>query len=94
VICGILISLLLAQAPGIAPDWDLKPQVEKSARRSSVFVRCWINCSRKWTAASAPAAYEKQYKVASLWLRANAATRLAVQPTKLTLAVETGRLGR
>ena len=90
--CGILISLLLAQAPGIAPDWDLKPQVEKIGPEVQRLRPLLDQLQpEKWTAAGAPAAYEKQYKdcIANIGYVQNAATRLVEQPAKLTLAVET-----
>ncbi|HEY3441539.1 MAG TPA: hypothetical protein VGK29_12330 [Paludibaculum sp.] len=91
-ICGILISLLLVQAPGIAPDWDLKPQVEKIGPEVQRLRPLLDQLQpEKWLAAGAPAAYEKQYKdcLVNIGYVQNAAVRLAAQPAKLTLAVET-----
>lgn len=90
--CGILISLLLVQAPGIAPDWDLKPQVEKIGPEVQRLRPLLDQLQpEKWINAGAPAAYEKQYKdcLTNIGYVQNAAARLAAQPTKLTLAVET-----
>ena len=62
-IFGILISLLLVQAPGIAPDWDLKPQVEKIGPEVQRLRPLLDQLQpEKWLAAGAPPAYEKQYK--------------------------------
>ena len=91
-ISGILISLLLAQAPGIAPDWDLKPQVDKIGPEVQRLRPLLEQLQpEKWLTAGAPAAYEKQYKdcFTNIGYVQNAATRLAAQPSKLTLAVET-----
>ncbi len=84
--------LLAVQSPGIAPDWDLKPRAEKigpeAARLRPLFDQLQ---PEKWTAAGAPAAYEKQYKdcLEQIGFVQNAAVRFAAQPAKLTLAVET-----
>lgn len=81
-----------APQPGVAPDWDLKPKVQKIGpeveKLRPVLQRLQ---PEKWTAAGAPVAYEKQYKdcVTAIGYVENAADRLAEQPTKLTLAVET-----
>ncbi len=91
-ICGILISLLLLQAPGIAPDWELKPQVEKIGPEVQRLRPLLDQLQpEKWIAAGAPAAYEKHYKdcLTSIGYVQNAAARLAAQPARLTLAVET-----
>jgi len=92
VLNGILILILAAQSPGIPPDWDLKPRAEKIgpevARLRPLFEQLQ---PEKWTAAGASATYEKQYKdcVAGIGFVQSTAARLAEQPTKLTLAVET-----
>jgi len=95
VLTGLTILLLAqsaAQPAGIPPDWDLKPHVEKIgpevARLRPLFEQLQ---PEKWTAAGAPQAYEKQYKdcLAGIGFVQNAAARLAEQPAKLTLAVET-----
>jgi len=92
VIYGILINLLLVQAAGIAPDWELKPQVEKIGPEVQRLRPLLDQLHpEKWTAAGAPVAYEKQYKdcLTNIGYVQNAAERLAAQPAKLTLAVET-----
>lgn len=89
---GIAILLLAAQSPGVAPDWELKPQAEKIgpevARLKPLFEQLQ---PERWTAAGAPAAYAKQWKdcLDHVGYVQNAAARLAAQPGKLTLAVET-----
>lgn len=89
---AIAILLLAAQSPGIAPDWELKPQVEKIspevARLKPLFDQLQ---PERWTAAGAPEAYGKQWKdcLEHIGYVQNAAARLAAQPSKLTLAVET-----
>ncbi|MBL0159262.1 MAG: hypothetical protein IPP47_19450 [Bryobacterales bacterium] len=91
-IFATLIGLLLVQAPGIAPDWDLKPQVDKIGPEVQRLRPLLDQLQpEKWLAAGAPAAYEKQYKdcLTNIGYVQNAAGRLAAQPAKLTLAVET-----
>lgn len=93
---GILTLLFVLQAaapsPGIAPDWDLKPKVQKIGPEVEKLRPVLLQLQpEKWTVAGAPVAYEQQYKdcVTAIGYVQNAATRLAEQPTKLSLAVET-----
>ncbi|WP_321476803.1 hypothetical protein [uncultured Paludibaculum sp.] len=93
---GILTLLLALQAPAqmpsIAPDWDLKPKVQQIGPEVEKLRPVLVQLQpEKWTAAGAPAAYEKQYKdcVTAIGHVQNAANRLAEQPSKLSLAVET-----
>lgn len=95
-IYGIFTLLLALQAPapapGIAPDWDLKPKVQKIGPEVEKLRPVLTQLQpEKWTAAGAPAAYEKQYKdcLASIGYVQSTAQRLADQPSKLSLAVET-----
>lgn len=91
-ISGILISLLLVQSPGIAPDWDLKPQVDKIGPDVQRLRPLLDQLQpERWLAAGAPAAYQTQYKecLTNIGYVQNAAKRLSAQPAKLSLAVET-----
>ncbi|MBI5281721.1 MAG: hypothetical protein HY858_08585 [Candidatus Solibacter usitatus] len=93
---GIVFLLLAGQSPapvvGIPPDWELKPRVETIGSEVAR-LRPLLNQLQpeKWTAAGAPRAYEKQYKECLNGIESvqSAAARLAAQPSKLTLAVET-----
>lgn len=90
--CGIFIGLLLAQAPGVAPDWDLRPQIEKIGPEVERLRPLLEQLQpERWIAAGASPAYEKQYKdcLSSIGYVQNVAARLTAQPAKLTLAVET-----
>jgi len=86
------VLLFFQQAPGVAPDWDLKPKAKQvgveAARLRPIFNQLQ---PEKWTAAGAPQEYEKQWKdcVAEIAAVEDASARLAEQPSKLTLAVET-----
>jgi hypothetical protein len=92
VFTGIAIFLLAAQAPGIAPDWELKPRVDKIApevgRLQPLFEQLQ---PEKWIAAGASPAYEKQLKdcIAHIGYVQSTSQRFAAQPSRLTLAVET-----
>lgn len=91
-ISATLTFLLFVQAPGLPPDWELKPRAEKIneevARLRPLLERLQ---PATWTAAGAPAAYEKQWRdcLDGIAHTQNAAARLAEQPARLTLAVET-----
>lgn len=92
VLNSIALLLLAAQSPGVAPDWEVKPLAEKIgpevARLRPLFEQLQ---PERWTAAGAPEAYVKQWKdcLEHIGYVQNAAARLAAQPSKLTLAVET-----
>ena len=93
---GIITLLLALQAaapvPSIAPDWDLKPKVQKIGPEVEKLRPVLVQLQpEKWTAAGAPVAYEKQYQdcLTAIGYVQNTAARLAEQPAKLSLAVET-----
>jgi len=92
VLTGIAILLLAAQAPGIAPDWELKPRVEKIGPEVGRLLPLFLQLQpEKWTAAGASPAYEKQLKdcIEHIGYVQNTSVRFAAQPARLTLAVET-----
>lgn len=84
--------MLALQTQGIAPDWDLKPHVEKISPEVARLRPLLEQLQpEKWTAAGASPAFEKQHRdaLAAIGYVQNAAARLREQPAKLTLAVET-----
>ena len=88
-----LILLMLSASPqGVAPGWDLKPQVEKIVPQVER-LRPLIGRLDpvQWTAAGAPAAYEKQWRdcLDGIGHVQNTALRLAEKPDRLSLAAET-----
>lgn len=79
-------------AAGVAPDWELKPKAERIAPEVERLRPLLEQLQpERWTAAGAPQTYEKQWKDAltNIGYVQNAAARLARQPAKLTVAVET-----
>ena len=91
-ITASLVLLLSLQAPGLPPDWELKPKAEKAAedvgRLRPLLERLQPPA---WVAAGAPAAYEKQWRdcLEGIGHVQETALRLAGQPARLSLAVET-----
>lgn len=78
-------------APGIAPDWDLKPKVLQILpavqRLRPILERLQ---PEKWTQAGAPTAYERLYRESLNGIASveSIAARLAEQPSRLSLATE------
>jgi hypothetical protein len=89
---ALLLFFLAAQPPGVSPEWELKPKIEKIATEVGG-LRPWMEKLQpeRWTAAGAPQAYERQWKqtVDSIAAVQDLAARLAAQPLRLSLAVET-----
>lgn len=85
-------AVLLAQSPGVAPDWELKPKAEKIVPEVGRLKPLLEQLQpEKWTAAGASQAYERQLKecLAQIGYVQSTAARFAGQPSRLTLAVET-----
>lgn len=77
---------------GSTPDWDVKAMAEQIGAEIGR-LRPFLERLQpeRWTAAGAPQVYEKQHKdcLAMVGYAQNAAARLAAQPGRLSLAVET-----
>ena len=81
-----------AGGAGATPEWDVKVKAEQTAREVARLKPFLERLQPEtWTAAGAPANYEKQWKecLAMVGYVQNAAGRLAAQPGRLSLAVET-----
>lgn len=91
-ISATLVFLLAMQSQGLPPDWELKPKAEKVAedvaRLRPLLERLQ---PAAWVAAGAPQAYERQWRdcLDGIAHVQDAAGRLAVQPSRLSLTVET-----
>lgn len=91
-ISATFLVFLLSQGQGLPPDWELKPKAEKVvgdvARLRPLLERIQ---PAVWTAAGAPAAYEKQWQdcLDGIAHVQDTANRLAAQPARLSVAVET-----
>lgn len=89
---GIFFLVLAAGQQGVAPGWDLKPQVEKIAadveRLRPLLGRLDPG---KWTAQGAPQGYERQWRDCLDGINhvQNASARLVSRPDRLSVAVET-----
>jgi hypothetical protein len=92
VISASIIVLLSMQSPGLPPDWELKPNAEKIAvdvaRLRPLLERLQ---PAVWIAAGAPTAYQKQWRdcLEGIGHVQETAQRLAANPARLSLAVET-----
>jgi hypothetical protein len=91
-VSGILCLFLLAAPQGLAPDWELKPNVLRIAQDSAPLRPLLEQLDpAKWETPGGPSAYQAQLRES---LQAiddlhNAAARLAENPSKLTVALET-----
>jgi hypothetical protein len=76
----------------VSPEWELKPKAEKISTEVAG-LRPWLEklTPERWTAAGAPQAYERQWKQTMDAISAvqESAGKLAAQPLRLSLAVET-----
>ncbi len=89
---AIPIAVLLLQAPAVAPDWDLKPRIEKLSEAVGRLKPLLEGLDpSKWAADGAQESYGRQWRlcVDTVGHVQNAAARFAAQPDKLSLALET-----
>jgi hypothetical protein len=92
VLPATVLLLLASQAPGLPPQWDSRTQAEKIA---TDIVRLRPIVERldpgRWISAGAPAAYQRQWTdcLGGIAAIQTAATNLAKQPDRLSVAVET-----